>query len=358
MREGCLRRVPERLLSGLLVALLLFAWAGHGTAQATDARLEEADNRREERQTRLDELYQLAAQIESDAERLEIELTDLLVQEESRRAETVQEADALALRVRETYMNGSSDPGLALLASDSTEQAGDRARMLGLLAVRSRGDLEDASAAFTRTQAAADRVRLTQDALAARRAELAAVTAEAQQLVAEAEAAVDAVGDAIAAEEAARLEREGRSGRYVGPGGPAGRIVGNIACPVGGNPQYRDTWGAPRSGGRSHKGTDIMEARGVPIHAYENGVIIRKTGGGLGGTSLYLRGDSGNVYYYTHLSGYVSGIEAGIPVTVGQHIAFNGDTGNARGIPHLHFEVKPGGGGSVNPYPYVLEACG
>jgi len=358
MREGSLRRVPERLLSGLLVALLLFAWVGRGTAQATDARLEEAEGRSRERHARVDELYQQAAQIESEAEVLEIELADLLVQEESRRAETAQEADALGLRVRETYMNGSTDPGLALLASGSAEQAGDRARMLGLLAVRSRGDLEDANAAFTRTQAAAERVRLTQEALASRRAELEAVTAEAQQLVAEAEAAVAVVGDAIAAEEAARLASEGRSGRYVGPGGPAGRIVGDVACPMGDNPVYRNTWGAPRSGGRTHKGTDIMEDRGVPIYAYENGVITRKTSGGLGGTSLYLRGDSGNVYYYTHLAGYVSGIEAGSRVTVGQHIAFNGDTGNARGMPHLHFEVKPGGGGNVNPYPYVLEACG
>lgn len=358
MREGSLRRVPERLLSGLLVALLVFTWVGRGTARATDARLEQAETRRQERQTRLDELYQQAAQIESDAERLEIELADLVVQEESRQAETAEEADALGLRVRETYMNGSGDPGLALLGSDSAAQASDRVRLLGLLAVRSRGDLEDASANLTRTQAAAERVRSTQEALAARRAELEAVTTEAQQLVAEAEAEVDAVGDAIAAEEAARLEREGRAGRYVGPGGPAGRVVGTIACPVGGNPVYANTWGAPRSGGRSHKGTDILEDRGVPIYAYESGTITRKNSGGLGGTSLYLRGDSGNVYYYTHLSGYVSGIEAGIRVTVGQHVAFNGDTGNARGIPHLHFEVKPGGGGNVNPYPYVLEACG
>jgi murein DD-endopeptidase MepM/ murein hydrolase activator NlpD len=140
--------------------------------------------------------------------------------------------------------------------------------------------------------------------------------------------------------------------------GGAGQVNGSVACPVGQPRNYSDTWGAARSGGRSHKGTDILAPRGTPIYAYENGTITRMNSNSLGGISLYLRGSSGNVYYYTHLQGYVSGLSAGQSVSVGQHIAFNGDTGNARGIPHLHFEVMPGGGSNVNPYPYVKRACG
>ncbi|MBA2319367.1 MAG: peptidoglycan DD-metalloendopeptidase family protein [Euzebyales bacterium] len=134
--------------------------------------------------------------------------------------------------------------------------------------------------------------------------------------------------------------------------------AGGVACPVGQPRSYSDTWGAPRSGGRAHKGTDIMAPMGTPIYAYESGTITRTNANRLGGISLYLAGDSGNLYYYTHLQGYVGGVSAGQRVSVGEHIASNGDSGNAAGIPHLHFEVMPGGGGNVNPYPYVQRACG
>jgi peptidoglycan LD-endopeptidase LytH len=105
-------------------------------------------------------------------------------------------------------------------------------------------------------------------------------------------------------------------------------------------------------------GTDIMAPRGTPSYAYEDGVITRLNSSSLGGISLYMRGVSGNEYYYTHLNGYAAGIGAGQRVSAGKLIAYVGDTGNARGMPHLHFEVRPGGGSNVNPYPYVYPACG
>lgn len=142
------------------------------------------------------------------------------------------------------------------------------------------------------------------------------------------------------------------------PAAPAGPAASGLACPVGQPHSYSDTYGAPRSGGRSHQGTDILAPRGTPIYAYESGTISRMNGNRLGGISLYLQGASGAEYYYTHLDGYAADVSTGMSVGVGTLLGYVGDTGNARGIPHLHFEVRPGGGGSTNPYPYVKRACG
>ena len=129
------------------------------------------------------------------------------------------------------------------------------------------------------------------------------------------------------------------------------------SCPVSKPYSFVDSWGAPRSGGRSHKGTDIMNPWGNQVHAIVDGVISRQTNSSLGGISLYLMGADGNEYYYAHLDAYASRV--GQRVKAGELIAYNGQTGNARfTAPHVHFEVHPGGGGAVNPYPYVKAACG
>jgi murein DD-endopeptidase MepM/ murein hydrolase activator NlpD len=128
--------------------------------------------------------------------------------------------------------------------------------------------------------------------------------------------------------------------------------------PVQGANSFVDTWGAPRSGGRTHKGTDIMTARNTPIVAVVNGVIRKTnpTNSGLGGITIYLTGDDGNVYYYAHLSSIEGGIKTGVRVKAGQVIGYAGNTGNASGgAVHLHFEIRPGGGNAINPYPTLIK---
>jgi peptidoglycan LD-endopeptidase LytH len=130
-----------------------------------------------------------------------------------------------------------------------------------------------------------------------------------------------------------------------------------VSCPVSPPYSYIDSWGAARSGGRSHKGTDIMNPMGNRVHAYVDGVISRQTTSSLGGISLYLWGDDGNEYYYAHLQRYAS--RTGQRVKAGELIAYNGATGNAAWTgPHVHFEVHPGKGAPVNPFPWVQRACG
>jgi murein DD-endopeptidase MepM/ murein hydrolase activator NlpD len=126
-------------------------------------------------------------------------------------------------------------------------------------------------------------------------------------------------------------------------------------CPVEGGAGFINDWGFPRSGGRTHKGTDMFASRGTPVVATGDGVITLKTNS-LGGTVILLKADHGITYYYAHLDGYASGMSTGKRVSAGQRMGYVGNTGNALGTsPHLHFEMWPGGGSSVNPYPTLAR---
>ena len=152
----------------------------------------------------------------------------------------------------------------------------------------------------------------------------------------------------------------GTSGGRTGTGGagsvPIGVVNGEvyldaILCPMNGS-AYGDSWGAPRSGGRSHEGVDMLAPMGTPIYAVVSGSVNFRQNR-LGGYAVSLVGDNGNRYYYAHLASYEG---ASRRVNQGDVIGYNGDTGNATGTPHLHFEIHPGGGLAVNPTPSVRAA--
>ena len=124
-------------------------------------------------------------------------------------------------------------------------------------------------------------------------------------------------------------------------------------CPVAGPRTFVNDWGFPRSGPSWHEGIDIMAKRGTPVVAPVAGVLQRSPNN-LGGNAFQLVGDDGIRYYGAHLDRY--GAQG--RVKAGTVIGYVGNTGDAAGGPtHLHFEIHPGSGPAVPPYPTISLAC-
>ena len=135
-------------------------------------------------------------------------------------------------------------------------------------------------------------------------------------------------------------------------------VIRGFVFPVGDPHSFGDSFGAPRMMGTSyehaHQGTDILAPAGTPLLACERGIITKMGADVLGGTKIWVKGESGTYYYYAHLSAFAEGMADGVVVEAGDVIGFVGDTGNAQGgPPHLHFEIHPDGGHAVNPYPLL-----
>jgi hypothetical protein len=104
------------------------------------------------------------------------------------------------------------------------------------------------------------------------------------------------------------------------------------------------------------------------VIAAEAGKVKWWTTSARAGCMLYLYGKSGTTYLYIHLNndlteasedkggcklGVSFAVEDGAKVTAGQQIGYVGDSGDAEGNHHLHFEVHPKDGAAVNPFPYL-----
>ena len=160
------------------------------------------------------------------------------------------------------------------------------------------------------------------------------------------------------AEEArkAAAARAASSGGGGGGGGLPPDATPGFRCPVQGGAAFANTWGAPRSGGRRHKGVDMFNARNTPLVAVVDG-RVRFSSNSLGGLSTHVYSDAGVTYYYAHLESHPTNISSGQRVSAGTIVGYLGNSGNARYTsPHVHFEIRPGGV-AVNPYPTVRHYC-
>lgn len=127
-----------------------------------------------------------------------------------------------------------------------------------------------------------------------------------------------------------------------------------------------DNFGAPRSGGRTHEGTDMLAKLDQAVYAVVDGtlgsqVIDGQANSSLSGNSWRLTVAGATTFYvYAHMSHFAAGLTNGSVVTQGRLIGYVGDTGNpGPGNYHLHFEVHPDGGAAINPLSVltVPSAC-
>lgn len=332
----------KTLLALLLVVVLGFAPSATAASQTEVQKLQAQIKALQTDSSKAGQAYS-DAYWKLDATRVQIAAVDAEVSAAQARLDEVNAR--LAQRAMEMYRNGGADYLTILLSSDDFDE------MLLRLEYVQRVGQQDATII--------DEVEQLQVTLAEKHAELEAL----HNVQAEDAAKLKAEADRVDAELKARqadynklkkeldaaiaAEKARNSGKTSAVAGPNGMVF-----PVQGPCTYNDTWGAARSGGRSHKGTDIMARDGTPVVAVLSGTVRAKESS-LGGKTIWLTADNGWAFYYAHLNGYK--VTSG-RVQAGQLIGWVGSTGNATAsAPHLHFEIHPGGGAAVNPYPYLKK---
>jgi murein DD-endopeptidase MepM/ murein hydrolase activator NlpD len=367
---------PVRLGAVALVTLLVIGVAAPARS-VTDEEVERARRVRQEAAAAraaalgdLDEAARAYEAVNGEYQALVFRIGQLRGRIDAYGQQAREKREQVRRRAVEAYMRGPEqevaalllDSGLAqealvareVLARAVAEGASSLSALEAITAEMQRLEIdlegESARAAELRIEAEAVAARMY-ELLAARDAELAA----ASQTLQTAEAAL---AEQRRREEEERLRREAIRRALLGPaGGVAEDITPGFICPVAGSTIFVDSWGAPRSGGRVHVGTDLMGVRGTPLVAVADGVI-KLGSNSVGGNTVWLYADHGVSYFYAHLDGF-AGVSSGQWVSRGTVVGYMGDTGNpAPGAYHLHFSLYPAGMGAVNPYPTLVRHCG
>lgn len=150
--------------------------------------------------------------------------------------------------------------------------------------------------------------------------------------------------------------------------------IRDITFPVIGGGAYTNDYGSPRSGGRTHEGTDIMANKMQKLVAVTDGYISDITTTETSwGYAISITDDDGYEYNYLHVNNdtpgtddgnggfknaFATGMKRGLKVEAGQLIGYVGDSGNAEDVgSQLHFEIrKKSTNEPMNPYESLKQA--
>jgi hypothetical protein len=171
-------------------------------------------------------------------------------------------------------------------------------------------------------------------------------------------------------------------GTLTGLATPPPELVVDLTFPTVPSGRFSDDFTAPRSSGRTHCAGDILGPKHADVYAAVGGTVssmpMTKPSYGY---VVNIQGDDGRRYSYLHLNddrpgtnddsagpehAYAPGLQKGSRVERGQLIGYLGDSGNAKGIDHLHFEIHDpayetpacatGGATRINPYRSLRQA--
>jgi murein DD-endopeptidase MepM/ murein hydrolase activator NlpD len=96
-----------------------------------------------------------------------------------------------------------------------------------------------------------------------------------------------------------------------------------------------------------HTGLDFAAPTGTPINAVASGTVTETGYDGAYGNKTVVTLADGTEIWFCHQT--TIDVSVGDVVAAGDHLGTVGSTGNVTG-PHLHLEVRPGGGDPVDPY--------
>ncbi len=102
--------------------------------------------------------------------------------------------------------------------------------------------------------------------------------------------------------------------------------------------------------GRMHNGNDFATPVGTPLVAMSSGRVVSAGFEGGYGNKVEIEYWDGTVSWYAHMNSI--SVSVGQSVESGDLVGRSGNTGHSTG-PHLHLEIHPGGGGAVDPAPWL-----
>ena len=357
----------------------------HEASLVAERRLEEIQAEINTIQVRLSEALVLLEQEEAELEQLVAEIAATVARIERAQARYAMIRERLNARAVQAFMSGPGSDLELLLGATSLDDLSDRLEFVDAVAQSDAGlahEVANLQAALEVEEAHLEELRVQQRAqVAAQREQRDAILNDLARIQELRDAAAREVSATIAEYRRLRgaradyLERLAQQTSSSPPHSPVSLPPGYTnpleVCPVGDPRLYGDGFGAPRYAGgfHLHGGVDIVSNYGTPIFAPFDG-IAKRSYNTLGGNSEYVYGASGYVYN-AHLDHYAAKSDG--PVQAGDIIGYVGDTGDAVGTPHDHFEWHPNNlpsnwpisyygyavvGSAVNPYPLLVDVCG